>query len=90
MLSNKGELRREAECATTANDDKVQMIQCEHLEFSDLWDYQDGQLYNKRTEKCLSVVQVDGKSQATLEPCTGASNQQWEFDMHKSDSENEG
>lgn len=64
------------------------MIQCEHLHAKDLWDYNDNQLYNKRAEKCLTVKQVDGKSTAILEACTGAPNQQWEFDPHKED-ENE-
>ncbi|CAL8069733.1 unnamed protein product [Orchesella dallaii] len=90
LLSNKGELRREAECASLGSDDKVQMVQCEHLHAKDLWDYRDGQLYNMRSEKCLTVKVADGKSHTALETCTSAPNQQWEFDAHKDkDEDNE-
>lgn len=81
-------MRRESECASVGSDNKIQMIQCEHLNSKDLWEYNDNQLYNKRAEKCLTVKSIDGKSAAVLEACTGAPNQQWEFDPHKED-ENE-
>lgn len=89
MLSNKGELRREAECASTGSDDKIQMVQCEHLNDKDLWDFQNGQLYNRRSDKCLSVRSVDGKSVVMMETCSGDGSQLWEFDSHKRDSDND-
>lgn len=87
MLSNKGELRREAECAAVGSDEKIQMVQCEHLHPDDLWYHQNGQLFNKRSDKCLTLVEEDRKYTTILDPCTKSAYQIWEFDNHKENAD---
>jgi hypothetical protein len=95
MLSNKGELRREAECASALGT-KVQMVQCEHLRSDDLWELRlSGELYSKRAARCLTVEEKEGKYLPKLSTCDPSPEQVWVFDQHKeqftlaSDDENE-
>jgi len=67
------------------------MVQCEHLRHDDRWEYnpENGQLYNVRVEKCLTVDRADRKNTIMLETCrTGSSAelQRWVFDPHKGEA----
>ncbi|XP_021962988.1 polypeptide N-acetylgalactosaminyltransferase 13 [Folsomia candida] len=82
MLSNKGELRREAECAS-ATGTKVQMVQCDHLRSDDLWELRaTGELVSQRSNKCLTVEREGDKYVPTLAKCSGGSEQKWSFDKY--------
>lgn len=88
MLSNKGELRREAECASVSGI-RVQMIQCEHLRSDDIWELRsDGTLFSKRGNKCLTAKKEDGKVTVFLAPCGDRPEQIWIFDKYNAQNTN--
>ncbi len=88
MFSNKGELRRESECAS-ASGTKIQMVQCDHLRSDDVWELRpssgsaQSQLWSKRTGKCLTVENQGDKYLPSLVTCNEDSlEQKWIFEKY--------
>ena len=85
-ISNSGELRREQECAVRKQGkSEIEMVQCEHLVGrEETWTYENEQIMNENSKKCLTITVESGKGTLSLEPCnTSADNQKWIFDKER-------